>query len=104
MTDDPKLQMAQRIADQLIPNPGNESVVYKSFHQTAVRAALAAIEECTERAAKLASAYAAACTPNVTIGDDDSIYLTDHEEGQKHAATVIAAKIRHADHLKGPPQ
>lgn len=94
MTDDPKLQMAQAIVKRLYPEmPAN-------YRGRRVQIALAAIEECTERAAKLASAYAAACTPNVTIGDDDSIYLTDHEEGQKHAATVIAAKIRHADHLK----
>ena len=55
--DEAMKAMARRIADELIPDPENESVVYKSFHRTAERAALAAIIEMQERDAALAENY-----------------------------------------------
>lgn len=66
----------------------------------AFKAALAAIQATTEKAAKLAETYAAAVAPVVCMGDDDSIHLTEFQEGEKRAAKVFAANIRSGDHLK----
>lgn len=67
-----------------------------------VRTAVAAIVETTEAAAKLADQYVAACIPTPIMGDDDSIHLTDYEEGEKRAAHVLASNLRSGRHLKAP--
>lgn len=65
--------------------------------------ALAAIQATTELAAELANRYGAAIQPFVTLGDDDSIHLTDFQEGERRAASVIRIKLLDADHLKETP-
>lgn len=85
---DEMIAMARRVADDLIPNPENESVVYKSFHRTAERAALAAIIETTERAATLARSHASST----------SVIQIDYDQ----ACADIAEAFDLGDHLKGP--
>ncbi len=52
MTDDPKLQMARRIADRLAKGEAIDGFA-DLRHKRRMEGALAAIEECTERAAKM---------------------------------------------------
>jgi len=53
----------------------------------------AAVEAERARCSKLAADYAASMKPTVILGDDDSIYLTDHEQGQKDAAKRLSIMI-----------
>lgn len=84
--DDPKLQMARRIAekqarDSFDPWIANEIRDGRADERAEVLAALAAIEECTEAHAQIAD--------NWNPGRKDRV-----------TETSIAAAIR--DHLKGP--
>lgn len=86
MTDDPKLQMARRICAKLArADVDRELFMAGGFDRLPeMRAALVAIEECTERAVKLAE--------------------RTWPDGSTHSAGHIADSIRSFDHLKGPPQ
>lgn len=53
----------------------------------------AAVEAERARCSKLAADYAASMTPTIRLGDEDSIYLTDHEQGQKDAAKRLSIMI-----------
>lgn len=52
-----------------------------------------AVEGERARCSKLAADYAASMTPTIRLGDEDSIYLTDHEQGQKDAAKRLSIMI-----------
>lgn len=84
MTDDPKLQMARRAADkaceELADFDPQDDPDDARIWLTSRNAALAAIEECTERAAKLAE---------TNDGYNDVTGLK------------IARLLRSGDHLKG---
>jgi hypothetical protein len=80
-----QLAMARRVADELIPNPENESVVYKGFHRTAERAALAAIIETQRLDAGLADSMTLEM-PGISIGLADGASLA-----RRQIATAIRA-------------
>lgn len=89
MTDDPKLQMARRVAANWYA--ASESNDFRNYGRAvaagvydddeAVQCALAAIEECTERAARL---------------------IDELNEAGPYEAIGAAKRLRSGDHLKGP--
>jgi len=81
---DPKLQMARRVADSKWTIGSTEWIAARN-------AALAAIEECTDRAAKLAE-WAHMVPPDGGSPTDEEVAL----------AALIASSLRSGDHLKGP--
>ncbi|MBB6424921.1 hypothetical protein [Sphingopyxis sp. JAI128] len=97
MQTDPKLEMAREIcaatytkaAGRICSHTEHIEAKYRQGHldgEMEVRAALAAIEECTERSANLADRWAA----------------TDFDESSTCMAYNIAHELRSGDHLKGP--
>lgn len=89
---DPKLQMARQACASACDDPAwrPEIVAGKCDDWLGVRAALAAIEECTERAAKLLRACAA---------EEVSAAIVVEAWGEYYADA-----ISRGDHLKGPTE
>lgn len=81
-----QIERARAIADRLIPDPENESVVYRSFHQTAERAALAAIIETQETAERQIAEWLQSIDGGPMLG---------------HAPSVLAAAIRDGSYREG---
>lgn len=82
---DPKLQMARRIADRLAKGEAIDGFA-DLRHKRRMEGALAAIEECTERAAATVKEYAA---------EAQDAY---HRQLGMNAADALI----YGDHLKGP--
>lgn len=101
---DPKLQMARRIyAKYMIDNtPGAGPDDVPRFDDTAhgVRIALAAIEECTERAAKLAIGWRD--ENKSSIDDGDQSIAAQKVRGAAIEMNAFARALRSGAHLKGP--
>ena len=85
--DDPKLQMARRVAADHLRARNPEAVMVDNIRNGncdgffGVTIALAAIEECTERAARL---------------------IDELNEAGPYEAIGAAKRLRSGDHLKGP--
>lgn len=96
MTDDPKLQMARQACASACEDPAwrPEIIAGKCDDWLGVRAALAAIEECTERAARLIEA-------TQPLYSDQGQLLRPRYEGSRDGLPYASA-LRSGDHLKGP--
>lgn len=91
---DPKLQMARRIC--IAQGWAVGTVLFDG----AVRAALAAIEECTERAAKLAIGWRD--ESKSSIDDGDQSIAAQKVRGAAIEMNAFARALRSGNHLKGP--
>jgi hypothetical protein len=93
-----QLRLAREIVRKHYPEMTDDysgrrvSIVLDAIQATEARMA-AAVEAERARCSKLAADYAASMKPTVILGDDDSIYLTDHEQGQKDAAKRLSIMI-----------
>lgn len=102
MTDDPKLQMARQACASACEDPAwrPEIIAGKCDDWLGVRAALAAIEECTERAAKLAIGWRD--ENKSSIDDGDQSIAAQKVRGAAIEMNAFARALRSGDHLKGP--
>jgi len=101
MTDDPKLQMARRVVAKTMGWASFEEAEYHNRQAKYYAAiALAAIEECTERAAKLAIGWRD--ENKSSIDDGDQSLAAQKVRGAAIEMNAFARALRSGDHLKGP--
>lgn len=99
---DPKLQMARRLAAATcLPNCDQRLILEgRADKWHGVLSALAAIEECTERAAKLAIGWRD--ENKSSIDDGDQSIAAQKVRGAAIEMNAFARALRSGDHLKGP--